>query len=159
MPSSGSVRGHGPDGPRRRTPVQKLNMMGGPIVVGESVRAAWRGSAYKGLMYEGQVVGIKDDGTFSIAFADGDVDFDCPAKFVTRDNGAPVPRPGNMNRSLTWFVSQCKCFFICFNAVVATCFAMLCCLICDALLCTFAVYVHARTYSRSVHVLLPMFTF
>jgi hypothetical protein len=44
-------------------------------------------------MYEGKVVGINDDGSFSIAFFDGDVDETCPAKFITRDNGASVPRP------------------------------------------------------------------
>ena len=74
-------------------PVKKLQMLCGPVQVGESVFAAWRGSDYKGLLYEGQVVGIVDDQTFSIAFIDGDVDEACPVQFITRANGAPVPRP------------------------------------------------------------------
>ena len=64
----------------------------GPVVVGERVRAAWKGCNYKGVLYEGVVAGINDDETFRITFDDGDDDASCPAKYITRDNGAPVPR-------------------------------------------------------------------
>ena len=44
----------------------------GPVVVGERVRAVWKGCNYKGVFYEGVVAGINDDETFRITFDDGD---------------------------------------------------------------------------------------
>lgn len=62
------------------------------VGVGEEVRAQWQGFGYKGKLYHGIIEAINDDGSFHVRFDDGDVDPACPAKYITRENGAAVPR-------------------------------------------------------------------
>ena len=80
------------EGLRARVPVRKFSFPAADVGVGEEVRAQWKGFGYKGKLYHGIIEAMNDDGSFHVRFDDGDVDTECPAKHITRENGAAVPR-------------------------------------------------------------------
>jgi hypothetical protein len=83
------------DGSRTRLPVDKFNFPSADVEVGEKVRAQWKGFGYKGPLFHGSIAALHDDGTFHVVFDDGDCDLHCKAKYITRENGAGMPRnPG-----------------------------------------------------------------
>jgi len=76
-------------------PVQKFNVPAAEVSVGEKVRAQWKDFHYKGKLFHGTIAAMNADGSFHVLFDDGDADQRCPAKHITRENGAAMPRvPG-----------------------------------------------------------------
>ena len=83
------------EGARTRMPVDKFNFPSAEVEVGEKVRAQWKGFGYKGQLFPGSIAAIHEDGTFHVVFDDGDCDLRCNGKYITRENGAGMPRyPG-----------------------------------------------------------------